>query len=578
MHSYLNQRADRGVTIWLTGLSGSGKTTITHDLAALLTAQGKQVEVLDGDVVRTNLSKGLGFSKEDRDTNIRRIGFVSKLLTRHGATTIVAAISPYREVRDEVRRDIGDFVEVFVHCPLEELVKRDVKGLYAKAIAGEIKNFTGVSDPYEDPLNPEVTVHTHRETVAESAAKVMAKLRELGYLPAPTSRGNPGLVSAHGPSPEGLVNRYAPADQWEDLMAEANSLPAVTLNPRQLSDAHMLAQGVFSPLGGFLTRPDYQQVVAHMHLASGRPWPIPITLAVSDGVGAGLKEGQQVALAGPDGRLVGVLELQEKYRRDKKLEARQVYRTEDAAHPGVANLYQEGDLVLGGPVTMFQAPQPEADIAPFYRTPAQTRQEFARLGWKTVVGFQTRNPVHRAHEYIQKCAMEIVDGLLLHPLVGETKADDTPALVRMQCYQALLENYYPKDRTLLSVFPAFMRYAGPREAIFHALCRRNYGCTHFIVGRDHAGVGNYYGTYDAQHIFKEFDPQSLGIAPLFFENSFYCKKCGAVASTKTCPHDGAQRLTLSGTAARAMLQKGELLPPEFTRPEVSRILSAPTQD
>jgi sulfate adenylyltransferase/3'-phosphoadenosine 5'-phosphosulfate synthase len=563
----------RGVTIWLTGLSGAGKSTITEELVRQLTAQGRAVEVLDGDVVRTNLSKGLGFSKEDRDTNIRRIGFVSKLLTRHGAVSIVAAISPYREVRDEVRRDIGDFVEVFVHCPLDELVKRDVKGLYAKAIAGEIKNFTGVSDPYEEPLNPEVTVHTHQESVAESVAKVMAKLAELGYLRAPARRRKAAAPAAQ-PSGEALVDRYAPQAQWGKLRAEAAGLPKVTLNPRQLSDAHMLAQGVFSPLTGFLTGQDYRQVVEHMHLAGGAPWPIPITLAVSDSVGASLKEGQRVALADEKGQVAGVLELQEKYRRDKKLEARLVYRTEEAAHPGVANLYAEGDVVLGGPVTMFAAPQPEADIAPFYRTPAQTRQEFARLGWKTVVGFQTRNPVHRAHEYIQKCAMEVVDGLLLHPLVGETKSDDIPALVRMRCYQALLEHYYPKERVLLSVYPAFMRYAGPREAIFHALARRNYGCTHFIVGRDHAGVGNYYGTYDAQHIFKEFDAKELGITPLFFENSFYCKKCGAVASTKTCPHDAAMRVSVSGTAARAMLQKGELLPPEFTRPEVSKILAA----
>ncbi|MSQ06971.1 MAG: sulfate adenylyltransferase [Dehalococcoidia bacterium] len=559
----------RGVTVWLTGLSGAGKTTITTEMERQLTALGRQVEVLDGDVVRTNLSKGLGFSKEDRDTNIRRIGFVSKLLTRNGAITIVAAISPYREVRDEVRRDVGDFVEVFVHCPLDDLVKRDVKGLYAKAIAGEIKNFTGVSDPYEEPLHPEVVVHTHRESVAESVGKVMAKLRSMGYLPSDGGNSN-----GANPGPSGLVDRYAPAPQWSKLRADSAALPKISLNPRQLSDAHMLAQGVFSPLSGFLTRQDYTQVVEHMHLAGGQPWPIPVTLAVADSVGASLKEGQRVSLADEKGQVVGVLELQEKYRRDKKLEARLVYRTEDAAHPGVANLYAEGDLLLGGPVTMFAAPQPEADIAPFYRTPAQTRQEFARLGWKTVVGFQTRNPVHRAHEYIQKCAMEVVDGLLLHPLVGETKSDDIPALVRMRCYQALLENYYPKERVLLSVYPAFMRYAGPREAVFHALARRNYGCTHFIVGRDHAGVGNYYGTYDAQHIFKEFDAKALGITPLFFENSFYCPKCGAVASTKTCPHDAAQRISVSGTAARAMLQKGELLPPEFTRPEVSRILSA----
>lgn len=368
------------------------------------------------------------------------------------------------------------------------------------------------------------------------------------------------------------MDRYAKGQKAKALAQEANGLPVVILNPRQLSDAHMIAQGAFSPLTGFMTRAEYLSVVDSMHLPNGLPWSLPITLAIEDGARAGIKEGGRVALADPDGQIVGLLTAQEVYPYSKNEEARRVYQTLDTAHPGVANLFSQGDLLLGGPVTLFQLPQPDEVVAPYYRTPAQTRQEISRLGWKTVVGFQTRNPVHRAHEYIQKAAMEIVDGLLLHPLVGETKADDVPADVRMRCYQVLLEHYYPKERVMLSVFPAAMRYAGPREAVFHALVRKNYGCSHFIVGRDHAGVGSYYGTYDAQHIFKDLDPVALGVTPLFFENSFYCHRCSGMASTKTCPHGPEARVNMSGTQVRNLLSKGQLPPPEFTRREVAQVL------
>ena len=293
-----------------------------------------------------------------------------------------------------------------------------------------------------------------------------------------------------------LINGYAAADERDSLVEESRSYPKILINNRQLSDAHMIAQGAFSPLRGFMGHEDYTSVVKDMHLADGQAWPLPITLSVNSHQASPLKEGDPIALTVNGEDPVAILILQGKYRRDKEEEAGKVYRTTDEKHPGVANLYNDEDVVLGGELKVLQEkPDLENGCDPYYLTPFQTREAMTNLGWSTMVGFQTRNPVHRAHEYIQKCALESVDGMLLHPLVGETKADDIPASVRMQCYKVLLDNYYPSDRVLLSVLPAFMRYAGPREAIFHALVRKNYGCTHFIVGRDHAGVGNYYGPY-----------------------------------------------------------------------------------
>ena len=382
------------------------------------------------------------------------------------------------------------------------------------------------------------------------------------------------MIAPHGGT---LVDGYANEERAHAIREGAGALPSVSLNPRQLSDAHMIAQGAFSPLNGFMGHDDYNSVVRTMHLANGLPWSLPITLGVDSLRAADLKEGKPVSLTNEGGEVVGVLALEGKYRRDREEEAREVYRTTEDQHPGVANVYQEGDVLLGGRVTMLPGrPSLEEGVAPHYRTPGETREAIADLGWSTVVGFQTRNPVHRAHEYIQKCALEAVDGLLLHPLVGETKGDDIPAPVRMRCYRALLDNYYPSSRVLLSVLPAFMRYAGPREAIFHALVRKNYGCTHFIVGRDHAGVGSYYGTYDAQHIFRDFSPESMGITPLFFENSFFCRRCHGMGTEKTCPHGAEHRISLSGTQVRAMLAQGEMPPEEFTRPEVAKVLMEST--
>ncbi|WP_151757363.1 sulfate adenylyltransferase [Dictyobacter vulcani] len=376
-----------------------------------------------------------------------------------------------------------------------------------------------------------------------------------------------GLITPHGGE---LQITLIKESERAALVEHAQGLVQLEIGSRQLADLEMLAIGAYSPLRGFMTRADYLSVVNTMHLSNGLPWSIPITLAVTNEQAAEIQEGSEVALVNAEGVLQAILLVQEKFGYDKTLEARQVYRTEDEAHPGVHVVYQQGDVLLGGPVRVV-ALQPQT-FEQYRYTPQQARAQFASRGWQKIVAFQTRNPVHRAHEYIQKCAMETVDGLYLHPLVGNTKGDDIPADVRMRCYEVLLENYYPQERVLLGVLPAAMRYAGPREAIFHALLRKNYGCSHFIVGRDHAGVGNYYGTYDAQHIFAEFDAAALGITPMFFDHTFYCKVCDAMASRKTCPHGSDKHIILSGTKVRQMLQAGEVPPREFSRPEVASVL------
>ena len=375
------------------------------------------------------------------------------------------------------------------------------------------------------------------------------------------------LIAAHGGT---LRELLVTGPEAAALAERARSLPELRLDARSLTDLELLAVGALSPLGGFMVEADYRSTVDHMRLADGTVWSVPITLPVTEQQAAALA-GQEIALAMPDGTLLAVMQAEDAYAYDRAHEAELVYRTADPAHPGVEALNAQPDRLLGGAVQVFaMAPNPEF---PEHRlTPAQTRAAFAERGWSTVVGFQTRNPVHRAHEYLTKVALEIVDGLLLHPLVGETKEGDIPADVRMSCYQVLLDGYYPQDRVVLSVLPASMRYAGPREAIFHAIMRQNYGCSHFIVGRDHAGVGNYYGTYDAQAIFDELEPGALAIQPLKFEHSFYCTRCDAMASSHTCPHGNDDHVFLSGTKVREILEAGDAPPAEFTRPEVAAVL------
>jgi sulfate adenylyltransferase len=368
-----------------------------------------------------------------------------------------------------------------------------------------------------------------------------------------------------------LINRMAPEKEREDWIAKAKTLKTIRLSAREISDMEMIATGASSPLEGFMKQADYIRVVNEMHLANGLPWSLPIVLAVAAAEAEKYRVGEDVSLLDENQTCLGVLHLEEKYSHDKQHEAEEVYGTDSMDHPGVAYLHKMGDILLGGKITVLHKPVHD-DFKSYRLDPSDTRKLFHQKGWKTVVGFQTRNPIHRAHEYIQKCALEIVDGLLIHPLVGETKGDDISASIRMKCYEALMANYYPKDRTTLAVFPAAMRYAGPREAIFHAIIRKNYGCTHFIVGRDHAGVGNFYDSFEAHAIFDEFKPGELGITPLFFNHTFYCRKCGSMASYKTCPHDAENYVFLSGTKVREMLRAGVMPPEEFSRPEVAKIL------
>jgi sulfate adenylyltransferase len=373
-----------------------------------------------------------------------------------------------------------------------------------------------------------------------------------------------GPIAPHGGA---LVNRVLREDAASVGAERAERLPSITLTEMQLSDLEMIATGALSPLTGFMGPTDYEPVLTDMRLASGSPWSLPITLRIPFDAGLG----DEVALRDATGVVRGLLEVEGVFTACTDREARAVYGTEDAAHPGVARLMEESDLLAYGNVWLVSRREPEfPDLA---LDPIDTRRAFVERGWRSVVGFQTRNPVHRAHEYIQKAALETVDGLLLHPLVGATKGDDVPADVRVRSYRALLDDYYPADRVVLAAFPAAMRYAGPREAVFHAIARKNYGCTHFIVGRDHAGVGNYYGSYDAQRIFERFEPNELGITPVRFEHTFYCRRCGNVASRKTCPHGAEHHVTLSGTRVRELLRAGELPPAEFTRPEVAAILA-----
>lgn len=376
------------------------------------------------------------------------------------------------------------------------------------------------------------------------------------------------MIEAHGGK---LINRILKGKDREELLSKLDSMPELVLSTRDLTEAENISTGLYSPLQGFMVEEDYRMVLEKMRLADGTVWSLPIVLGIKEEEAKRFNIDDDIALKSTDGKAYGVLHLKDIYRVDKKKETELIYKTSDAKHPGVANIYKRGEVLLGGKISMLN--RLEYKMFNNYRLdPRDIREYIKSKGWKSVVGFQTRNPIHRAHEYLQKCALEIVDGLLLSPLVGETKSSDIPVEYRIRSYEVLLDKIYPRDRVFLAVFPAAMRYAGPREAVFHAICRKNYGCTHFIIGRNHAGIGNYYDTYEAQRIFDNFSAEELGIIPLKFEYAFYCTKCKSMATKKTCPHEDKYHISLSGTKIRSFLKNGRRPPKEMTRPEVADVL------
>jgi sulfate adenylyltransferase len=374
------------------------------------------------------------------------------------------------------------------------------------------------------------------------------------------------LVPPHGGQLKPLL---LDEEEHKTELENAGSLTQVRMSSRETSDLIMLGIGAFSPLDGFMRQEDYDGVVETMHLNDGTLWPIPITLSADKNKADGIKINDEIALIDDEtDELMGTMKVEQKFKYDKKHEATNVFRTDDEAHPGVAKIYAQSEIYLAGPVKVLSESEYPDRFREYYARPAETRAIFAQMGWNTVAGFQTRNPIHRSHEFVTKIALEVSDGILIHPLVGKLKADDIPADIRMKCYEVLLENYYPKDRVVCKVYPMEMRYGGPREAVLHAIFRQNFGCSHLIIGRDHAGVGNYYGPFDAQKIFEEIEEDELEIKPLNIDWTFWCYKCEGMASMKTCPHGKADRLLISGTKLREMLASGERPAKEFSRPEV----------
>lgn len=560
----------RPAIIWFTGLSGAGKSTLAYKLNEVLYHRKVQCYVLDGDNIRKGLNSNLGFLPEDRQENIRRVGEVAKLFVDAGFIALSSFISPYR--RDRKRnRDIveeGEFIEVFVKCPLEVCEQRDVKGLYQKARVGIIKDFTGVSAPYEAPLNPEIVVETDQFDPDECIEKIVNYLEKNGYIDR-TISSEDKMIKPHG---DVLVNRIINKTDKVNNSTIDHYQHTIVIPNWLISDCEMIANGAFSPLQGFMDEKTMNSVLKHMQLLDGTLWSIPIILPVERKDAAEINPGRRVALLDKNKRVIAIMNVLEKFKLDKNQFCASVFKTKEFAHPGVKLIKESGEICLAGDIEMINRPIREGIEEKYVLDPLQTRQIIKDKGWQTVVAFQTRNPIHRAHEYLIKSALENVDGVLIHPLVGKTKPDDIPADIRMQCYEAIIDSYFNRDRVIMSVLPMAMRYAGPREAIHHMIVRKNYGCSHMIIGRDHAGVGDYYGTYEAQERVEKYKDK-LEIQPICFEHAFYCRQCEGMATAKTCPHKVEEHVFLSGSKVRQILKEGKMPPKAFSRPEVAEILS-----
>jgi len=546
-----------GFVVWFTGLSGAGKSTLAALLASGLRGRDVHVEVLDGDEVRTHLSKGLTFSREDRDTNIRRIGFVAKLLARSGACAITAAISPFRVIRDEQRALVPKFVEVYCKSSIEALAARDPKGLYRKALAGEIKGFTGIDDPYEEPLSPEVVVYTDRETKEESLAKIIAKLEQLGYI---ASRGvgavracSMALVKPHGGT---LVTCRVDGEHAEALENKAQTLPAIDLDAEAEVDVEQLAMGAYSPLEGFLTSKDWLRVVAEMRLENGLPWPVPVSLPVLDDVAQNLRIGAEVALRARDGRLVGIVDISDVYCPEELLRGRTTVGPFGETDPELLRQRSRSRFFVGGKVRVFGAPISSAPV----RTPLETREMFDTLGLRFVAGMRTCGLPRRAEEYVARMALDVTGGLLWQVLEA---SDGLPLSTRLSCHEVLLQKYFPPKRIVLSAgLGGFAE--GPRAAILEAIVCQNHGCSHVVLGQG-------YGA-DVRDAFGAFAPGELAIMPLVYGDAGFSSVTNSMVTAASLP-DGSGLLTLSAAEIVDKVGRDEAIAEEIVRTDVVDVIS-----
>lgn len=541
-----------GFVVWFTGLSGAGKSTLAALLASALRGRGVHVEVLDGDEVRTHLSKGLTFSREDRDTNIRRIGFVAKLLARSGACAITAAISPFRSIRDEQRAQIDRFVEVYCQSSIDALAARDPKGLYRKALAGEIKGFTGIDDPYEEPLAPEVVVFTDRETKEESLAKILGRLEELGYVPkragefvqTSTSR----LVRPHGGA---LVTCRVEGERATMLAEVAQTLPVVDLDAEAEADLEMLVTGAYSPLEGFLTSKDWLRVVAEMRLENGLPWPVPVALPIPDDQARDLRVGSEIVLRSRDGQPMAVLDVSDVYCPEELLRGRRMAGPFGEADPEIKRQRARSRYFVGGKVRVFGTFGSHARG----HTPGQTRAMFDTLGLEFVAGLRTRTIPRRAEEYVARVGLDVA-GALLWLVVDAANA--SPFETRLSCHEVLIQKYFPTNRVVVSAGPGGFAVGG-RAAVLDAIVLQNHGCSHVVLGQER--------DVDVRRGFSAFAPGELRITPLVFGEAGVCPAINATVTESSLP-DGALWETMSEAEILERMSRGEAISEEIVRAEV----------
>ncbi len=555
---------NRGFVVWLTGLPASGKTTLAQRLRISLIIRGYSAMVLDGDELRKTLWPELGYSREERNENIRRIAHLAKMLYESGIVVIVAVISPYRSLREYARKLIGDFIEVYLSCPVEVCEKRDPKGMYEKAKSGEIPQFTGISDLYEPPVHPEVILKTDQFSPNQCLEQLLSYLQQNNHI----SSIPKALTLPHGGE---LVQQSYPMEGLGKISLE--NLPRISVEEEYLMDAENIASGAYSPLKGFLSVDEILEVLETHRLPNGLTFGIPVFLPVSRQEAMLVKGSSgKVLLTTKTASDVALLKDAVVEEFDAGKWVKRMFGTDNTKHPGVQRFLNMPGFVLSGQVFLLKPV--DFPFRNWSHSPLTLREEFLKRGWKTAAAFQTRNPPHRGHEFTHRLALEKTDGLLIHPIVGAKREADFSTEIILQSYQLLLKHYLPKERVFLSGLPTWMRYAGPREAIFHGVVRKNFGCTHFIVGRDHAGVGNFYPPYAAQEIFDKFE---VGVEVIPVKAVDFCFLCDSFVTERTCPHPEESREKIAMSRIKQFLQMQEGNVERILRPEIAAYLRQAVQ-